>query len=132
MTITNGSAGNGVDTTKSSSQIDGDGEVQFGSHHDDDVKAPASSVRRKSSFIGTMAKVARQQVHFDLQEEDDGPPVRRISELDGETFFTPRTALPKRKQALLLIEGARDDIKQHDLFSPYDSDRILNYFDGVW
>lgn len=59
-------------------------------------------------------------MHFDLQEEDDGPPVRRISELDGETFFTPRTALPKRKQALLLIEGARDDIKQHNVRASID------------
>ena len=30
-----------------------------------------------------------------------------------------------------MFEGARDDVRDRRIFSPYDVQRVLNYFDGA-
>ena len=77
-------------------------------------------------------------VHLGFHVEDDDDegvaaavaPRREIDQNTGESFYIPQR-LKSSTQALLLFSGAKKDIKERNIFSPYPSDRILMYFDGV-
>ena len=86
------------------------------------------SFKRGSEVV---ASIAKRQVHLGLHVDEDGPPIRALNPDDGKSFYIPRAALGRGKQIKLLFEGAGQDIKDRKIFSPYSSDRILGYFDGV-
>ena len=68
------------------------------------------------------------------EDEDDVAaavaPRREIDTNTGISFYVPRR-LKTSTQTRLLFNGAKKDIKERNIFSPYPSDRILMYFDGV-
>ena len=71
---------------------------------------------------------------FHVEDEDDVAaavaPRREIDRNTGISFYVPRR-LKISTQTHLLFNGAKKDIKERNIFSPYPSDPILMYFDGV-
>jgi uncharacterized membrane protein len=92
------------------------------------VHSTTTNLKRSCNAVATIAK---RQVHLGLHVEEDGPPIRAISRNDGKSYYIPRTALNHCAQIRLLFEGAANDVRQRRVFSPYNSDRVLGYFDGV-
>lgn len=92
------------------------------------VRSSIDSAKRASAVV---SEVAKRQVHLGLHVEEDGPALRAINPDDGKSFYIPRAALGHGKQVHLLLQGAAKDVKERRVFSPYDSDRVLTYFDGV-
>ena len=103
---------------------------------DDDIKEekPSNNKQhsRKSSFVSTIASVAKSQVHLGLHTEEDAKPIRSLDNL-GQSFYVRRRSqdVNVREQIQLLFRGAWNDIKERRVLSNYPADRIMNYFDGV-
>ena len=101
---------------------------------DEDIKEekPSKQHSRKSSFVSTIASVAKNQVHLGLHTEEDAKPIRSLDNL-GQSFYVRRRSqdVNVREQIQLLFRGAWSDIKERRILSNYPADRIMNYFDGV-
>jgi len=105
---------------------------------DDDIKEEKPSKNekkhhsRKSSFISSIASVAKNQVHLGLHTEEDEKPIRSLDSL-GQSFYVRRRSQDVNvgEQIQLLFRGALNDIKERRVLSNYPADRIMNYFDGV-
>ena len=106
--------------------------------NDDDIKEekPSNNKKkqhsRKSSFVSTIASVAKSQVHLGLHTEEDAKPIRSLDNF-GQSFYVRRRSqdVNVREQIQLLFRGAWNDIKERRVLSNYPADRIMNYFDGV-
>ena len=104
---------------------------------DDDIKEekPSNNKKqhsRKSSFVSTIASVAKNQVHLGLHTEEDAKPIRSLDNL-GQSFYVRRRSqdVAVGEQIQLLFRGAWNDIKERRVLSNYPADRIMNYFDGI-
>ena len=101
---------------------------------DDDIKEekPSKQHSRKSSFVSTIASVAKNQVHLGLHTEEDAKPIRSLDNF-GQSFYVRRRSqdVAVCEQIQLLFSGAWNDIKERRVLSNYPADRIMNYFDGI-
>ena len=81
----------------------------------------------------TLNSIVHLGFHVEDDDEDDvaaAAPRREIDRNTGISFYVPRR-LKISTQTHLLFNGAKKDIKERNIFSPYPSVRILMYFDGI-